>query len=92
MSKGSRQRTINHKRFGDNYDKIFKQQNYKRIDIVGQNGNDGEHYLIEKIARAIAGDKADYPMMGENAGKKRWELHLEQALRVRESLSEELSG
>ena len=31
-------------------------QGYKvkrRIDNIGQNGNDGEHYLVEKVARII---------------------------------------
>lgn len=58
----------------------------KRIDYIGQNGGDGLHYLVERVARAIAGDTADYPMMGENAGKKRWELHIDQALAVIEEI------
>lgn len=41
----------NSKAFEDNYDAIFKKkkpntqsEEEKRIDIIGQNGNDGEHY------------------------------------------------
>jgi len=89
MSKGSTQRPTDKEKFDEGYDRVFNTM--PRIDIIGQNGGDGEHYLIEKIARAIAGEHQDYPMMGKNAGKKRWELYLKQALRVRESLSEELS-
>jgi len=50
--------------------------------MIGLNGGDGLHYLVERIAKAIAGEHQDYPMMGKNAGKKRWELHIDQALAV----------
>ena len=53
-----------------------------RINMIGLNGGDGLHYLVERIAKAIAGEHQDYPMMGKNAGKKRWELHIDQALAV----------
>ena len=33
------------KKFEDNFDKIFRNKpNKSRIDIIGQNGNTGEHY------------------------------------------------
>lgn len=50
-----------------------------RIDIIGLNGNDGSHYIVEKIAKIIAGDKSDEVMGGVNKGKKRWELYLNKA-------------
>ena len=36
----------NSKKYEDNYDRIFKKDKKEksRIDIVGQNGNDGDHY------------------------------------------------
>jgi hypothetical protein len=40
----------NSKAYEDNYDKIFGKKkkeidwNEDRIDVIGQNGNDGEHY------------------------------------------------
>lgn len=34
--------------FGDNFDRIFrKKKEESRIDVVGQNGNDGLHYEYE---------------------------------------------
>ena len=60
-----------------------------RINMIGLNGNEGTHYLVERIARAITGELQDYPMMGKNAGKKRWELHIDQALRVLDLLEKE---
>jgi len=86
--KGSRQRTTDYDKYSDNYDRIFSEQpSYvSRTDIIGQNGNDGLHYKVEQVARAIAGEGADLPMMGKNKGKVRWELHIDQALRVLEVL------
>ena len=36
--------------FGDGWDRIFgkKKKEESRIDVVGQNGNDGLHYEIDK--------------------------------------------
>ena len=43
--KGSRRRQpqISQKELDDNWDKIFKKKP-SRMDIIGQNGNDGVHY------------------------------------------------
>jgi len=40
----------NSKQFEENFDRIFRNKNKKeesRIDVVGQNGNDGLHYTYE---------------------------------------------
>lgn len=62
---------------------------FERIDFIGLNGNDGTHYFVERIAREIAGEKADEVLMGSRVGKKRWELHIDQALRVLDLLEKE---
>ena len=45
MSKGSLRRPllISEKEANDNWDRIFKKKQ-SRIDTIGQNGNDGQHY------------------------------------------------
>lgn len=55
--KGSKQRKTNKKQYDDNYDLIFgrKEKYYDsdettdwdedRLDIIGTNGNTGEHYI-----------------------------------------------
>jgi len=53
-----------------------------RPDIVGQNGNDGEVYLVEKVCRIIAGDNANQVLGGFSKGKKRWENHIKQAMEI----------
>ena len=53
-----------------------------RIDAIGRNGNDGRHYLVEKVARKLAGKFADMPLGGKSNGKSRWELHIDQAIEV----------
>jgi len=53
-----------------------------RPDIVGQNGNDGEVYLVEKVCRIIAGDNANQMLGGFSKGKKRWENHIKQAMEI----------
>jgi len=59
-----------------------------RIDIIGQNGGEGEHYLIEQIARAIAGEHADKALRGRYAGQKQWQLHIKQAMAIMEIIEE----
>jgi len=54
----------------------------KRIDIIGQNGNEGLHYQVEDIARIIAGKDANNALMGKYQGKKRWELFIPTAIEV----------
>ncbi len=62
----------------------------KRIDIIGSNGNDGEIYLVEKIARAICGEAyADQSMGPKSTVKYRWEIHIAQAMRVLEVIEED---
>ena len=53
-----------------------------RVDIIGQNGNTGKHYLIEEVAKAICGWGSEMPLHGKRKGQKRWELHKDQAKRV----------
>lgn len=50
--------------------------------MVGQNGNDGNHYLVELVARRMAGDMADQPLMGKFKGKKGWQLFIDVAIDV----------
>jgi len=50
--------------------------------MIGLNGNDGLHYMVERVAKAIAGPGSEEHMMGRNKGRMRWELHIEQAYRV----------
>lgn len=54
----------------------------KRIDIISQNGPDGEIYLVESVARALAGKDADQVLMGKNSGRQRWELLVPKAIEV----------
>lgn len=57
-----------------------------RIDVIGQNGPDGESYLVEQVARLIAGDHADrteFPKTGKQLG---WEAHIKQAMAVIEAV------
>lgn len=61
----------------------------ERINYIGLNGNDGLHYLVERVAKTIAGERADEVLMGSRVGKQRWELHIDQALRVLDLLEVE---
>ena len=48
MSKGSTQRPLTDREiFEANFDKIFGKKKQSRIDTIGQNGNDGQHYEYE---------------------------------------------
>ena len=60
-----------------------------RIDIIGSNGGDGSHYLVERVARAIAGPDADQKLSGKRSGTRRWELHIKAAMRVIEVIENE---
>lgn len=53
-----------------------------RIDIIGSNAPDGEYYLVEKVARQIAGDCQDQKLGGQAEGKVYWELFIKQAIAV----------
>lgn len=57
-----------------------------RVDIIGQNGGEGTHYLVVKIARAICGEAYADQALGE---RKRWETHVAQAMRVMEVIEDE---
>lgn len=59
-----------------------------RIDIISQNAADGEYYLVEKVARQLAGDCQDQKLGGKNEGKLYWELFIEQAMSVIEIVRE----
>lgn len=52
---------------------------------------DGEHYLVEKIARAICGESPDFKLGGQMEGKCRWQLFIPNALRVLEVLDEDFN-
>jgi len=61
-----------------------------RIDKISQNGNDGQVYLVEKIARAICHPIGEDDVLGGiNKGKRRWELYIEPAMRVLEVIKDE---
>ena len=48
MSKGSTPRPFTDREiFEANFDKIFGKKKQSRIDTIGQNGNDGQHYEYE---------------------------------------------
>jgi hypothetical protein len=48
MGKGSAPRPFTDREvFEDNFDKIFGKKKQSRIDTIGQNGNDGDHYEYE---------------------------------------------
>ena len=48
MSKGSKPRPFTDKEIFDaNFDRIFGKKKVSRIDTIGQNGNDGQHYEYE---------------------------------------------
>jgi len=48
MGKGSSPRPFTDRAvFEDNFDKIFGKKKQSRIDTIGQNGNNGEHYEYE---------------------------------------------
>jgi hypothetical protein len=57
-----------------------------RIDIIGSNGPDGRVYLVEKIARIMAGEHADMQLMGKNAGKVRWQVYVPTAIKILEEI------
>ena len=59
-----------------------------RIDVIGSNAPDGEYYLVEKVARQIAGDCQDQKLGGKNEGKMYWELFIGQAMAVIEIVRE----
>ena len=63
-----------------------------RIDVIGQNGGDGEHYLVERVARAIAGEHADKTLRGRGAGSQQWQLHIKQAMTVIDVVRENDNG
>lgn len=58
----------------------------ERMDVVGQNGNTGEHYLVETVARAMCGPDADEYMYGLRSKKQRWEIYIRPAMRVVDEL------
>ena len=60
-----------------------------RIDQIGANGNDGEHYLVEKVCRIIAGDNASQPLGGYSKGKERWTIHIKQAIEIIEEVQKD---
>ena len=60
-----------------------------RTDVIGQNGNTGEHYMVEKIARILAGDYADMKLHGKNEGKVKWHLFIPKAIEVLRVVHEE---
>ena len=66
------------------------QTRMSRQDIIGQNGSTGEHYIVEKIARAICGEDADQPLGGRLVGDDRWTLSIGAATRVYIALWEDL--
>ena len=48
MGKGSAPRPFTDRAvFEDNFDKIFGKKKQSRIDTIGQNGNNGDHYEYE---------------------------------------------
>jgi hypothetical protein len=48
MGKGSAPRPFTDRSvFEDNFDNIFGKKKQSRIDTIGQNGNDGDHYEYE---------------------------------------------
>jgi hypothetical protein len=48
MGKGSAPRPFTDRSvFEDNFDKIFGKKKESRIDTIGQNGNNGDHYEYE---------------------------------------------
>lgn len=53
-----------------------------RTDIIGSNGNDGQHYLVEQVCRIIAGDGADQTLGGKMRGCKAWQQHVKQAIEI----------
>ena len=74
----------------DSYKTEQKLPESGRIDPIGQNGNTGEHYIVEKVARAICHPLgADDFLMGINKGKRRWELFIPNAMRVLEVIEDE---
>ncbi len=44
--KGDMYRSVDQKKFDENFERIFGKKG-SRMDIVGQNGNDGLHYEYE---------------------------------------------
>lgn len=32
-----------------------------RIDVIGQNGNDGEHYLVDKVLQVLLKEPSPHP-------------------------------
>jgi len=49
MSKGSLRRPllVSEEEANNNWDRIFGKKKQSRIDTIGQNGNDGQHYEYE---------------------------------------------
>ena len=76
---------------GSHKENDSSQSRTSRIDVIGSNGSTGEHYLVEKIARAICGeDEADQPLGGRLVGNDRWTLSIGAATRVYIALWEDL--
>ena len=48
-----------------------------------------EHYLVEKVARIIAGPDADQKLSGKRAGMKRWQLHVPTAIMIVREMQDE---
>jgi len=63
-----------------------------RIDIIGQNGNEGDHYLVETVARMLAGDSQDKVLMGVHRGKTNWELFIPKAIEVIDVIKQEIEN
>jgi len=54
----------------ESYKTEQKLPNSGRIDQISQNGNDGSHYLVEKVAKVLADDPQD------------WELYVHTAIQL----------
>jgi len=60
-----------------------------RIDIIGTNGGDGSHYLVEKMARKLAGTHPDLVHSGKGGVRRRWEDFVPLAIELIEVVHDE---
>lgn len=56
----------------DNCEYYLTDLNANRMEIIMRNGNTGEHYIVEKIAKRLAGKDFDMMLSGKKGVRRRW--------------------
>lgn len=70
----------------------YKVGQLARIDIIASNGNDGKVYLVEKMAKRLAGKDFDMMLSGKKGVRRRWEDFVPLAIELLDIVEEFQNG